>query len=356
MDKSLISIIVTIYNVEKYLDECIQSVINQTYKNLEIILIDDGSTDRCDEICKIYSEKDNRIKLIKQTNQGVSVARNKGIKASTGKYIMFVDGDDWIDLDCCEIAIQYMENKDCDIVMWSYIREFKHASLPKKIFDSDIFFNEVECEKLHRRLFGLVNEELNNPESADSLAPVCMKLYKSELIHKNEIEFYDIDRIGTYEDGLFNIHVFNYVKNVVFLNKCLYHYRKTNEISITTKYKENLVEQWLNLFSIMDNYIKEYELSYGYVRALENRISLAILDLGLNIICSEKGIIWKIKEIKRVLSIPTMENALEKLSMKYFPIHWKMFYYFSKYKFSIGIYILLIVINNIRKRNNGKKR
>ena len=98
-NKDLISIIIPVYNVEKYLEECIESVINQTYRNLEIILVDDGSTDKCLETCKEYEKRDNRIKVIHQENAGVSVARNVGIDFSTGQYIGFVDSDDFIEKD-----------------------------------------------------------------------------------------------------------------------------------------------------------------------------------------------------------------------------------------------------------------
>ena len=94
---SLISVIVPIYNVEKYLDKCIESIVNQTYKNLEIILVDDESPDNCPEICDKWAERDSRIKVIHKENGGAGSARNAGIEASSGEWIGFVDGDDWIE-------------------------------------------------------------------------------------------------------------------------------------------------------------------------------------------------------------------------------------------------------------------
>ncbi|OUQ56652.1 hypothetical protein B5E58_10530, partial [Tyzzerella sp. An114] len=98
MENKKISVIVPIYNVEKYLNRCVDSIINQTYKNLEIILVDDGSPDNCGKICDEYAKKDNRIKVVHKENGGVSSARNVGLNIATGDYIGFVDGDDWIDL------------------------------------------------------------------------------------------------------------------------------------------------------------------------------------------------------------------------------------------------------------------
>ena len=112
---SLISVIVPIYNVEKYLDRCVDSIINQTYKNLEIILVDDGSPDNCLAICDSWAEKDRRIKVIHKENGGVSSARNSALDIASGDYIGFVDSDDWIEPDMYEILIKNAKKYDADI-------------------------------------------------------------------------------------------------------------------------------------------------------------------------------------------------------------------------------------------------
>ena len=108
-DEDLISIIVPVYNVEKYLEQCLESLLNQTYKNIEIIVVNDGSTDQSLDILKKYSFKDNRIKLYSQKNQGISAARNTALEHINGKYVMFVDSDDWIEINTCEIALHEMK-------------------------------------------------------------------------------------------------------------------------------------------------------------------------------------------------------------------------------------------------------
>jgi len=180
-NSSLISIIIPVYNVERYLHQCIDSVINQTYKNLEIILVDDGSSDSCPAICDNYAQKDGRIIVIHKKNEGQSIARNKALKTATGKYIMFVDSDDWIDLDTCEVAVSYAEKFDTDIVFWSYIREYDSCAHPKLIYKTSNayeYFNKTDVKyKLHRRLFGLIGAELRDPEQMDSLVTTPCKLY-----------------------------------------------------------------------------------------------------------------------------------------------------------------------------------
>lgn len=118
-----ISVIVPVYNVEKFLAQCLESLVQQTYKNLEIIIVDDGTSDGSDKIYKTYAEKDNRIKIIKQKNAGVSVARNTGLAAATGQYVHFIDSDDYIDIDYYEKMINSATDIFPDIIAGSVISQ-----------------------------------------------------------------------------------------------------------------------------------------------------------------------------------------------------------------------------------------
>ena len=120
MKDELVSIIIPVYNAEKYLEECLESVVNQTYHNLEIILIDDGSTDKSGKICDEYAQKDSRIKVIHKQNEGISQARNIGIEMAKGEYIQFVDSDDYVDLDLVETAYSLARKNEADIVCFSH--------------------------------------------------------------------------------------------------------------------------------------------------------------------------------------------------------------------------------------------
>ena len=118
----LISIIIPAYNVEKYISKCLESIIKQTYSNIEIILVDDGSTDKTSEICDEYEKKDDRIKVIHTENRGVSEARNKGLENVKGNWITFVDSDDWIEEDFCEVLLKKIKDYDADIALCGYKR------------------------------------------------------------------------------------------------------------------------------------------------------------------------------------------------------------------------------------------
>ena len=350
-EKPLVSIIVPVYNVEKYLSECIDSILSQTYENIEIILIDDGSTDKSAQICDEYTAKDKRAAVVHKTNEGVSAARNDGLKAANGQLIMFVDSDDWIDSETCGTAVNAMQESGADVVMWTYISENNGNQSRKIIFGSDTIFEGTDVtEKLHRRLFGLTGEELANPELADSLCPVWGKLYKKELILNNDISFVDLSEIGTYEDGLFNIEVFSQVEKAVYLNKCLYHYRKENTSSVTSGYRKDLFEKWQHLFDLMQEYIAENNLPSDYQAALNNRIALSIVGLGLNIISCNCSAVKKIKMIKEIIKSERYKKAYKDLCFTYFPVHWKLFYGCAKYRCAVGVYFLLFIIQKILSR------
>lgn len=341
MDK--ISIIIPCYNVEKYLPKCLDSIVNQTYKNLEIICINDGSTDNSLKILDGYKEKDDRIIVINQKNRGLSETRNAGIKKASGKYIMFVDSDDWIDLDTCERAILKAIKYKCDLVLWSYVREFGRINKPKMILGNEnTVFNSNECKELHRRLFGLRGEELLNPENADSLVTAWGKLYKADLI-KN-VEFVSTKEIGT-EDALFNCYAMDGISTAYYIAEPFYHYRKDNN-SLTSAYNEKLFVKWNNLFDIMKCYIHKNNLDKEYSEALNNRICLSIIGLGLNIVNADKKI-NKVKKIKKIISSPRYRQAYKQLTLRYFPLHWKVFFVFAKYNCSIGVYLMLLAIKKL---------
>ena len=147
MKKELITIVIPVYKVEKYIDRCIKSVINQTYKNLEIILVDDGSPDNCPKICDEYAEKDKRIKVIHKKNGGLSDARNVGIEAAKGKYISFIDSDDWIEKDFIEC-------------LYKSIKKNIFASVKEKNSD-DLCYNILEIEIRVTKLYSLLTNDEN---------------------------------------------------------------------------------------------------------------------------------------------------------------------------------------------------
>ena len=346
-----ISIVVAVYNVSKYLHQCLDSLCKQTYNNLEIICIDDGSTDESGLILDEYASKDSRILVVHQENEGVAGARNKGIELATGKYLMFTDGDDWLEENACEILIEIMEEETPDVIMYSYYREYENKTLTKNnIFDKDyIVFNEEECNELHRRHAGILGEELRKPENADALCSMMTKMYITEFVKVNKIEQIDLKVIGTNEDGIFNLYYFEYVKKAIFINRFLYHYRKTNASSITSVYKKDFSRKWNTMFDIIEQYIRERNLSEDFLRGLKNRIVLSVIGLGLNEIAGTQNIYSKYKAVRNILRGERYRNAIKKFSYRRLPFHWSIFFFAAKFRLSIIVFVMLYAITKLKK-------
>ncbi|MDQ0478172.1 glycosyltransferase [Chryseobacterium sp. MDT2-18] len=208
-----ISVIIPVYNVEKYLSACIESIINQTYRNLEIILVDDGSTDCCPKICDDYAAKDSRIKVRHKENGGLSDARNVGIEVATGEYIAFVDSDDLITLNFCEILLQTALQNRGGIVECSFAK-----------FENEF---EINWEQLDSKSIDLVyqTEEALELLIKDTIKQtVWNKLYKKEIIDGVLFE-----KNRKHEDEFWTYQVIGKAKRIVKNDNVLYFYRQHPE-------------------------------------------------------------------------------------------------------------------------------
>lgn len=347
MKKPLISIIVPIYNVSEFLPQCLDSLIKQSYQNIEIVAVNDGSTDNSLEILNRYAQKFPQIKIISQNNAGLSAARNTGINASKGEYLCFVDSDDWMDTDTCQKAIEAVQKNNVDIVCWNYVKEYRARSISVRCIKTDEFYNENNIKNLYRRIVGPIKEELAFPQYLDSLSTAWGKLYRSELIKKSSISFVSTKEIGT-EDLLFNIEVFSYIRRAYLMTDCLNHYRKYNSTSLTATYRPNLIAQWTNLQNRILTIIGHDEkLKQAYM----NRIALSIIGIGLNECISKASIKRKKERINSYLCGKYPNQALKQLHLKYFPIHWKLFFAIAKYHHIwIFMFLLRIIYEIINKK------
>lgn len=208
---SKVSVVIPVYNVREYLNECVDSVINQTYSDLEIILVDDGSTDGSGDICNKYSEKDERILVIHKANGGLSDARNEGIKAATGDFILFIDSDDFVNYKMVELMIGKISDENIDIVACEY----------KKVTYNQHLLIEDDVEYLNIMGQDLLEELYNGKYQDISFISVC-KLYRKELFEKNGINF----PVGRFYEDTFTTHKLIYAaRNIVIINEKLYYYR-----------------------------------------------------------------------------------------------------------------------------------
>src|SRR5699024_8503264 len=231
-----ISIIVPVYNKEKYLDQSLKSILNQSFDNLEIILINDGSTDNSLEICKTFEKKDNRVKVISQINQGVSVAGNTGIDNASGKYIGFVDPDDWIEKDMFLKMYKKYEETNSPVCISNYFQETKEDVIKRELSTTaDVLINKEIYNQILIKLIG--------PQSINEstiMSSVWRLLIKKELIVDNSIIF--PQKINRMQDLAFSLEVFIHTEKVCVVKDCLYHY-KVHDDSASMVYDVNRFEK-----------------------------------------------------------------------------------------------------------------
>jgi len=338
-----LSIIIPCYNVEKFVQKCTESILVQQGFDFEIILINDGAKDNTLQVLENLSGKDSRISLINQHNQGLSAARNTGIENAKADYMMFVDADDWLEPNAFEIISKNFNQED--LHCFSYNRIFDKKSLPRKLNIEGNF----DAHFIQRRIVGLLGKELADPSQTDSLVTAWGKIYKTNIIKENKIKFTDTKEIGT-EDALFNIQYLEFAENVKILDVPLYNYVKNNYESLTKLYKPNLFNQWKNLYSIIFEWVKTKDADFK--KALNNRIALSLIGLSLNETFSGKSFSEKRQKISEILHDSLYQKAYQDLSLKYFPIHWKLFFYFAKSKNASGIVILSHLISFLINKSN----
>lgn len=243
-----VSIIVPIYKVEKYLNRCVESLVNQTYNNLEIILIDDGSPDECPKICDDWARKDSRIKVIHKENGGLSNARNAGMKIITGDYVCFVDSDDVVSIDMYKILIELLEKNDADMSICQYDK-FSEDKEPvyttnskQYIFNNNDALKELFCGKK------VANAVWN-------------KLYKRELF--DDIEFPEDINCG---EDMYIIHRLIVKANIVAITDAkLYGYRVNREGSIMNTYSITTIDSLIKVSSSRYNDLKDNKIIIPYL-------------------------------------------------------------------------------------------
>lgn len=260
MDKKLVSVIIPIYNVEKFLCKCIDSIINQTYKKLEIILVDDGSPDKCGDICDEYALKDNRIKVIHKENGGLSEARNYGLDVAKGDYIYFIDSDDYAEPDAIEILINIAQEQDADIV----IADIRYVDEKGNVLNNNA-----------KQYCSLKTSDYTADSAAYTFADLDWgawnKLYKKNLY---ETIRFPVKKI--HEDETIMFQLFYNCKKIVYISQQLYNYVKRSGSITSAKYslkKMHWFEAWINNYFYITTYFpnaRDKALSKLLVTAIYN--------------------------------------------------------------------------------------
>ncbi len=348
---SKVSIIVPIYNASKYLEQCAESLVNQDYSNIEILLVDDGSTDNSGEICDSLQRDDDRIRVIHKENGGAASARNLGVKEATGDYVMFIDADDWFELDTVSTLVSHMDGNCLDVARFNYVREFGDRSVEKKnTFLEERVYEGEECKNLCRQVLGLVGKELSHPENMNFLASVCFNIYRRNILVDNGLSFTDIKLIGSFVDGSYNFEAFMYVKRFEFINRYFYHYRKTNSGAATANYRKNYVERQMIMLGGLEQIINKNDLGEDFKQAFVSRVMYNSMEMCFNALRGKEGFSKRYKEVKSILKHKELHATRREFKLSGLGVKWKIYFFFIKHRWTLPTYLMTSLVLKLKNR------
>jgi glycosyltransferase involved in cell wall biosynthesis len=343
----LISIIVPLYKSELFIDRLYNSLSTQTYSNLEIIFVNDGSPDNSGAICDEFAKRDKRVKVLHQENKGAAAAVGNGTEISSGDFIMFLDADDWIEQNTCELSIKIAQEFDVDMVFWLNIKEYASKSVYyKSFFERSKLFDENEINFLRRRMIGLIGEELKYPMTTDAFNAGWGKLYRADAIKDNNVKWTDTMKVGS-SDVLFNTQLMPFIKRAYYLDKHLHHYYKVNPNSLTRTYNGTLYGKFQNLFKEIAIVIDENYNDVLFKDALNNRIALSTINISLSLSTNGFSKIAYMG-IKEMLNSKLYQEAYRKMNTAFLPIPYKLFFLACRLNMPSMVLVLALIMQKIR--------
>lgn len=270
------TIVVPVYNLQETIGECIDSLISQTEDNIEIVLVDDGSTDQCPQICDDYAERDSRIKVIHQENKGLSGARNAGIRAALGNWVMIVDPDDWLEPNAVDVLCTGAEKNQSDIFIASFFSEYKKTCKDSFFNVSEFHFtSESELEKL--QIAAISKSKVSNVKASTNVGVTWARVYRKSFISDNDLTF--VVGLNRTQDAIFNLYAFQNAKKVDFEDIPIHHYRIWSS-SASRKSSEDLyltAEEILHQIAV---FIKKYDKSEEMINAMHSKAVRLLIEVG----------------------------------------------------------------------------
>lgn len=348
----IITIIIPIYNTEKRLERCINSVILQTYSNLDIILIDDGSTDNSGYICDRFKERDNRIKVIHKKNEGVSIARNYGLTEAKGKFVMFLDSDDYLDKDICYKLLSFSEKNNCDIAITNKVFHINNRIVENVLYsedevvrsnhDKDIFLLDLFSKKY--------DDKINNVKYLS--CGVTAKLFNLNLIKENNIKFLENCHYG--EDVLFNLYAYQKATKIGYIRYNGYHFI-VNSNSSTHKYKNYWEDSHKMFIESISNFIKIYNKDRRFLESLDMMRVTRISGLAVSYYFhydNNKKFYEKYNEFIKFINQPEYKKSIKLVKFKLLTDNQKLIALLLKLKLFIIVAIIATIKSNKERCKN----
>lgn len=326
-DAPLFSIVVPMYNVERFLPKCVESIRNQTLQNIEIILVDDGSPDRCGEIADEYAGKDSRIRVVHRANGGLGPARNSGMEVARGEYIGFVDSDDWVEPDMYERLYRAGIATGADIAFagMKTIRHGKTDVVLENPYAGRIFHGPDEIFELRRGFYGAAPTKMKDDPT---LVSVDVAGYKRAFVDMNGLRFVAVRS----EDKFFNTIACRVAKTVACISGTPYCYRKDDQPSITKTFNRKTIDSFFRLFRLLEQLAdEEPEQYWDECHLREQRCVLDYCRVLVRMIeNSTEGDSAKQAYVNEVLSHPVLRHACRNYPWWKLPFQQEVFFFALK--------------------------
>ena len=270
-----ISIVVPVYNTKEYLTRCVSSLTGQTHSNIEICLVDDGSTDGSGELCDKLAKEDSRIRVLHKKNEGQGIARNEGIRMAEGEFVAFLDSDDYWDLDGCRKILERLRQTGADLCAFGYCKEDENGTvLARPVIREACYWGEDVRRSFVLHFFG------DDPENDDLRGvSACMSCFRRSVITGHNVHFASERKVLS-EDTVFNLEFCRYCRTAVTLPAVIYHYvmRKSSH---THRADEDRLERTLDFCGLLQNYAEEYgisELPDVRIR-MQNTVWISVMEM-----------------------------------------------------------------------------
>lgn len=339
MEKGLVSIVVPVYKTEKYLDNCIESVVNQTYRNLEIILVDDGSPDHCPEICDRWAVQDNRVKVIHKHNEGLGMARNTGIENATGEYICFFDSDDYLDARTIEEVYHAAVEESFDVVAFGFHTTNDAgdviASFAPMMERSGYYGPEVQEAFLPE----LIAPNPNGDGKRRLYMSACMMLFSMEVIKRNKWLFVSEKKIIS-EDVYSLLDLFQYVRSVRILSEAFYYYR-TNTSSVSRSYQPDRYRRIRHFYLESKSLCQKLNYCQEIIRRILDPYLAFTIAAMKQIVSADIPYMEKRKMLVEIIHDDVIQGVLESVSS--YPYGWARKILFTAMKYRCVLLCWLLI-------------
>lgn len=335
-----VSIIVPCYKVEAFLDRCMNSLLNQTLRNIEIILVDDGSPDICPQLCDDYANRESRVRVIHKKNQGLGLARNSGLEIAKGEYIAFVDSDDFVSINMYENMYMEAKNQHADAVFCNFFTEKSDGSWHNS---NEVKVNAIWTGDMIRQfMLGMIASPPYIKSERLFQMSVWHAIYKRSIILEHNLSFLSEREVGS-EDIPFQIDFLKYANSIAYIQNPYYFYCYNGK-SLTTTYKMDMFQRYKCLYNILRE--KTLEIPGALVRV--NRFFI-----GYTRYC-----IRHVAMLEKLKNMPRMDEILNDdiwnlvnndFKPSYLPVKQRMFYFLTKHKCKVGLVFLCHLINLMNK-------